>query len=318
MRVEAHSVRAVPLHEVHGVHAVALGLAHAAAVLGEDGRVDVDVAEGDLAREVKRAHDHACDPERDDVAGGDQDLGGMVLGKLGGVIRPALRGEGPQLAGEPGVQNVLVLVHVVATAVGTGARILHEGVLPAAVLAVEHGDAVSPPQLAADAPVLEAIHPGEVGVRPTCGVELDLARAHDLGGAPLELVHGNEPLLGEPGLERRVTAVAVHDRMVQLLDVVEKAVLVEPADDGLAALVAVHAAELTVALHHVGALVEDVDLWQAVGLAHGIVVGVVRRRDLHEAGAEARVHVPVREDGDLAAHDGQQDLLAHEGLLVGV
>ena len=316
--VVAHRVRAVLLHELHRVDAVALGLGHAAAVLGQDRGVDVDVVEGHLVREVQRAHDHAGHPQGDDVARGHEHLGGVVLGELGGVVGPALRGEGPQLAGEPGVEHVLVLAHVAAAALGARVHVLHEGVLPAAVLAVEHGDAVAPPQLARDAPVLEVVHPGEVGLGPALGVEGHLAGLHDLGGALFKLVHGHEPLLGEPGLERGVAAVAVHDGVVELLDLLEQAVLLEPRNHGLAALVARHAAELAVAVHHHGVLVEDVDLLEVVGLAHRKVVGVVGRRHLDEAGAEARVHVPVSEDRDLAVDDGQHHARTHELGLVRV
>ncbi len=65
-------------------------------------------------------------------------------------------------------------------------------------------------------------------------------------------------------------------------------------------------------------LVEDVDLLEVVGLAHGVVVGVVGGRDLHEAGAKVRVDVAVGKDGNLAVDDGQHDRLAHEGGLLGV
>ena len=61
------------------------------------------------------------------------------------LLRPALRGEGPQLRAKPGVQHVLVLMDVVAAALGAHVGVLGERVLPAAVLAVEHGDAVAPP-----------------------------------------------------------------------------------------------------------------------------------------------------------------------------
>ena len=292
-QVVAHGVSTVHLDELHGVHAVALGLGHAAAVLGQDGGVDEDVVEWHLVGEVERAHDHASDPQGNDVAGGDQDLRGVVGLKLGRVVRPALSGKGPQLGAEPSVQHVLVLVHMVAAALGADVSVLHESVGPAAVLAVEDRDAMAPPQLARNAPVLEVVHPGEVGVGPAGRVELDLAALDDLGRALLELVHGNEPLLGKPGLQRGVAAVAVHDGVVQLLDVVEQAVLVEPLDDGLATLVAAHAAELAVALDDDRVLVEDVDLLEVVRLAHGVVVGVVGGRDLDEAGAVVGVHVPV-------------------------
>ena len=177
---------------------------------------------------------------------------------------------------------------------------------------------MAPPELPGDAPVLEVVHPREVGLGPALGVELHLPALDHLGRALLELVHGNEPLLGEPGLERGVAAVAVHDGVVELLDLLEQAVLLEPRHHGLAALVAAHPGELAVAVHHDGVLVEDVDLLEVVGLAHGVVVGVVRRRDLDEARAKAGVHVPVGEDRDLAVHDGQAHHPAHELGLLGV
>ena len=205
-----------------------------------------------------------------------------------------------------------------AAALGAHVGVLGKGVLPAAVLAVEHGDAVAPPQLAADAPVLEVLHPGGVGLRPARGVEGDLAGVNGVECRPLELVDGHKPLLGQPRLQRGVATVAVHDGVIMLLDVVEQTVLVEPLDNGLAALVAVHAGELAVALDDHRVLVEDVDLRQVVGLTHGVVVGVVSRGDLDEAGAKVGVDVPILKDGDLTVDDGELDGLTHKGGLLGI
>ena len=80
---------------------------------------------------------------------------------------------------------------------------------------------MAPPQLAADAPVLEVLHPGGVGLRPARGVEGDLAGVDGVERRPLELVDGDEPLLRKPRLKRGITTVAVHDGVVVLLDVVE-------------------------------------------------------------------------------------------------
>ena len=234
------------------------------------------------------------------------------------LLRPALRGEGPQLRAEPGVQHVLVLMHVMAAALGAHVGVLGEGVLPAAVLAVEHGDAMTPPQLARDAPVLEVLHPGGVGLRPARGVEGDLAGVDGIERRPLELVDGHKPLLGQPRLKGGVATVAVHDGVVELFDMIEQVVLLEPLDDGLAALVAVHAGELAVALNNHRVLVEDVDLRQVVGLTHGVVVGVVSRGDLDEARAKVGVDMPILKDGDLAVDDGEFDGLTHKGGLLGI
>ena len=63
-------------------------------------------------------------------------------------------------------------------------------------------------------------------------------------------------------------------------------------------------------------LIEDVDLLEAVALAHREVVGIVRGRDLHEAGAEIGIDVKVAENRDFPVHDRQHDGLADELVLV--
>ena len=317
-QVEAHGVGAVHANEVHGVNAVALRLGHAAAVLGKDRRVDDDVLKRNLVQEVQRAHDHAGDPQRDDVARGDERRRGVMALEQLRLLRPALRGKGPQLRAEPSVQHVLVLMHVMAATLGAHVGVLGEGVLPAAVLAVEHGDAVAPPQLTADAPVLKVLHPGGVGLRPARGVEGDLAGIDGVERRPLELIDGHKPLLGQPRLQRGVATVAVHDGVVVLLDVVEQAVLLKPLDDGLAALVAVHAGKLAVALDDHRVLIKDIDLRQVVSLTHGVIVGVVGRGDLDKTGTKVGVDMPILKDGNLAVDDGELDGLTHEGGLLGI
>ena len=149
-------------------------------------------------------------------------------------------------------------------------------------------------------------------------MEGDLAGVDGVERRPLELVDSDKPLLGQPRLQGGVATVAVHDGVIVLLDVVEQVVLLEPLDNGLAALVARHAGELAVALNNHRMLIENVDLRQVVGLTHGVVVGVVGRGDLDEAGTEVGVDVPILKDGDLAVDDRQHDGLAHEGGLLRV
>ena len=51
-------------------------------------------------------------------------------------------------------------------------------VLAIDALAIPHRDAVSPPQLPADAPVLDGIQPMEIDLRPAFRVELDVSVPH--------------------------------------------------------------------------------------------------------------------------------------------
>ena len=242
----------------------------------------------------------------------------MMALKLLGLLRPTLSGKGPQLRREPGIEHVLVLMHVMTAAFGAHIGILEQGIFPTAVLAVENRNAMAPPQLAGDAPVFKVLHPGGVGLRPARGVERHLAGVDGIERRPLELIDSDEPLLGKPGLKRSVATIAMHNGVVEILNVIEQAVLLKPCDNGLTALIAVHARELAVALDDHRMLVKDIDLRQVVSLTHSIVVGVVRGSDLDEAGTEARVHVVIGEDGDLAVDDRQLDGLAHKGGLLGI
>ena len=92
--------------DVQGVHDVALGLGHLLPALVADEGVDVDVAERDLLHEVEPHHQHARDPEEDDVEAGDEHAGRIEPLHLLGLVGPAERGERPQGGGEPGVEDV--------------------------------------------------------------------------------------------------------------------------------------------------------------------------------------------------------------------
>ena len=94
--------------------------------------------------------------------------------------------------------------------------------------------------------------------------------------------------------------------------------LLEPLDDGLAALLAGHAGKLAITLNDHRVLIENVDLRQVVGLTHGVIVGVVSRGDLDETGAKVGVDMPILKDGDLAVDDGELNGLTHEGGLLGI
>ena len=99
--------------------------------------------------------DHPGHPEEYDVVAGDQHVGGIEVVQVGGLLRPAQGGEGPQGGGEPGVQHVRVPGEVGAAAVLADLRVLPGAGHLAAVGAVPHRDLVAPPELAGDAPVVD-------------------------------------------------------------------------------------------------------------------------------------------------------------------
>ena len=178
--------------DVERVEDVAFGFGHFLSFAVAHEAVDVYLAEGDFAVHAVRAHQHhARHPEEDDVEAGDEDVAGVVGFEVGGVVRPALGGEWPQRGGEPGVEHVFVLrqrvfgSEVVFFAHGGfvfGDVHLAVGVIPG-------GDAVPPPELARDAPVLQVFHPVVVGVFPVVRHEFDAAIAHGVERGLGELGH---------------------------------------------------------------------------------------------------------------------------------
>ncbi len=94
---------------------------------------------------------------------------------------------------------------------------------------------------------------------------------------------------------------------------VEEAALFEIGDKRLAAFEAVHARIFRAGkLVHRAVAIHDVDFLEVVALADEEVVGVVRRRNLHDAGAELLFHVVIADDRYLAAGERQNDCLADE------
>ena len=105
---------------------------------------------------------------------GHQRAGGIEIFQILRLIRPAQRGERPQRGGEPGIQHVLILranacrrtlEHFIA------ALSRSHGQSRRSPRSTRHGYAMAPPQLAADAPVADVVHPVEVGLGKALGYE---------------------------------------------------------------------------------------------------------------------------------------------------
>ena len=182
---------------------------------------------------------------------------------------------------------------------------------------------MAPPELAADAPVLDVVHPLLVGVDPVLGHKAHLARLHSinrflrdaLAGRVLgaDLVHRHKPLVGQHRLDHLAGAGAARHHQLVFLDLHHQAQGLQVGHHLFAGRKAVQALVggrcLVVDL---GIEREHADHWQAVALAHGVVVGVMRRGDFDHAGAKGSVHIGVGNYRDASAAQGQLYLLADQ------
>ena len=262
-------------------------------------------------------HDHAGDPEEDDVGAGDQIVGGVVVFDFGvvGVADSVEDRDGPEPRREPGVQHILVLAQVGELQRGVAALRagLFEGLFggrgddESALGQIPRRDALPPPQLTRDAPVLDVLHPVAVGVLVLFGDEADLVLHDGLRGGLGQLLHREEPLHRELRFDGHARTLRVSDVVRVGLDLLEQAGLVEILLDLAADVETVHAdihADLVVDR---AVVVEDVDGLQAVFLAQHVVVHVVGRGDLQGSRTELDVDVRVADDGDRAADERHDD-----------
>ncbi len=197
-----------------------------------------------------------------------------------------------------------------------GGEILHVerlGVLEPVelVLVIPHRDLVAPPELAADAPVLEVLHPVGVGLGPALGAELDLAGCHRVGGF-LDAGILEEPLHRNARLDRHVRALGEADVVLIFLHLDEQTHLFQLRGGLFARHEAVEAVQLgNVRAVDVRVRREDVDDLEVVAETDFKVGLVVGRRDLQRAGAELDVHVIVGDHRDRGVRERPEHRASH-------
>jgi hypothetical protein len=130
------------------------------------------------------------------------------------------------------------------------------------------------------------------------------------------LGHRDEPLVGQHRLDHLAGAGAARHHQLVLLDLHQQAGGLQVRHHRLAGDEAVQPAQLQRDVFQVGAhrriQREDGDHLQSVAQAHLVVVVVVRRGDLDDAGAEGLVHVGVGDHRHQAAGDRQAHLPADQ------
>ena len=184
----------------------------------------------------------------------------------------------------------------------------------AAVVAVPDRNAVAPPELAADAPVADVLQPVQVDAGPAirdtgaggrrgprqwpAPPAAPSARTTAATGTARSTVSQRSQRRTGTRYGSVLTSRPCASRSATML-----LARLEAVEPGVAAAVVVDA---PVGVH-------DDQRRQAVALAHLEVVGVVRRRHLHRAGAERRVDQRVGDDRNRPVHQRQDDAACRAG-----
>ena len=77
------------IDQIQRIQNITLTLRHFLALFIADQGMDINGIKGHFFHEVKSHHHHPRDPEKYDVKAGNQNIGGIVMCKFGGLIGPA-------------------------------------------------------------------------------------------------------------------------------------------------------------------------------------------------------------------------------------
>ena len=127
---------------------------------------------------VAAEHDHARHPEEQDLVGCNQKGRRIEHFLVPRLLRPAQGRERQQPRREPCIEHVRILLQLAVPAIRTlsGNLACHHHALT--LPAVPHRNAVSPPQLARDTPVIDVVHPVQINLPVILGDNRDLALLH--------------------------------------------------------------------------------------------------------------------------------------------
>ena len=177
---------------------------------------------------------------------------------------------------------------------------------------------MAPPQLAADAPILNVLEPMAISILVLGRVEADFIVHHRCQGQVGKVFHLDEPLHGEFRLdgyvgslgEAHIVGVGFH--------------LLHQSGPGkvflnlVAHLEAIHSHIETGLGRKRTVRVEDVDRGQVVLFAQHVVVDIMGRRHLETTRTKLNVDILVFNHRNHAAHQRHDDLLAAQPLVLGV
>ena len=172
-----------------------------------------------------------------------------------------------------------------------------------------------PPQLAADAPVPDVLHPVLVHPCEPLRHQSNLAPLHQLQRRPRQRLHPHEPLPAHQRLHHLVAPLAMPHRVPVRLHPLQQPLPLQPFDNRLPGLEAVQARIRPRLSAHRPVQVDGRHDSQPVPLPYLEVVRVMPRRHLQRPRAKLDVHRLVPDDRDLPPQHRQHHPLPHEPLV---
>ena len=152
---------------------------------------------------------------------------------------------------------------------------------------------------------MDAAHPVQVDGAVILRRDLDEILFHHFNGALRHRLHFDEPLCGKPWFHDRLAAVTFPDRERVVFHADQLAVLFQVGEHALARFKPIQAFIGAGVLIHHAMLIHHIDGGQAVALAHGEIIGIMRGCDLHRTAAELRIRPIIEYERNIAVDEWQ-------------
>ena len=182
-----------------------------------------------------------------------------------------------------------------------------------ASIVVPGGNSMSPPELPANAPVLNVVHPVEVGLRPVFRNKLDAARFDGFDSRLGQWLDFYVPLIRKIRLDDGVAAIATGNLDNVVFDFLEQTQRFEFGNNCFACVEAVHAA---IFFGHVvverGIVGQNVVYRQVMTFANVIVIEIVRWRNLYATRTKLRIDVIICNNRNTSTYDWQDNFLSDQ------
>jgi hypothetical protein len=166
-----------------------------------------DVFERGLTGVLKPRHDHARDPEKDNIRRGYEIARGIKFRPRDRIHRF----ERPEPARKPSVEHVRVLLPVFRVGWRLDADVDGFASGFAFLLLIPDGNAMTPPELTTDAPILDVLQPVLVDRLPALRSKANLLARSHRGPRFLYPRISQKPLLAQARLDRDASALAEPD-----------------------------------------------------------------------------------------------------------
>ncbi len=182
----------------------------------------------------------------------------------------------------------------------------------AAILAIPHRDSVPPPQLPADAPVLDVIHPTQENFREAIRHKCNLSLAHRFRCHCGQAIHVHKPLRRHQRFHDLPTPLRPGNIHQVRLFLQHQACLCHIFPDGFAGFETLHTGVFAGIFVQCRIFVHNVDQSQVVALTNFIVMRVMPRGYLERASAKVLGHILVCHHRDFPAQDWDNHFFTHK------